>query len=260
SKILGPRYSELITKDNIDFCLETVRSMGIVDFNVDDMIQKSTSNHIHVTEDIKFDMTKEDRRAVSRLVKHPLKWDQQERRNSFGLRSNRAGRQRQKEQFKMYGKGVEMNSKKVNREFMAAHGIPENSFDGITRLEHKLQGRGTILKRLNLMDNQLTSILNVKASPMVDILTSVFDLSTDERQRKGFSMSDIEKLTVLEKFEFNWAEIEREVRQYAPKKVTRWMEGYRKIAQKYEMNRTGHHRTGTDILNEMIELIKQRWN
>ncbi|RAJ89175.1 hypothetical protein LX87_05706, partial [Larkinella arboricola] len=31
SKILGPRYSELITKDNIDFCLETVRSMGIVD-------------------------------------------------------------------------------------------------------------------------------------------------------------------------------------------------------------------------------------
>jgi hypothetical protein len=253
AKILGRRYPELINKNNIRECLYLLTSEYPIceEIDIENVLLEAKCNRLEVTQDLKLDLQKPDFQNINNLVVDTKKWKTLTGNNGF-VKKNGFGVMRSKgESIILYGKGTEMNLKK-NAAFVTENQL-DGIFDGMTRVEAKLNNRKAIRDRFGTDD--LIGILQSDRNPQVDILKEVFkDANINVKSGDGFikSQRDRERLSYAREFKSDFGAITKDLKQRLKRNWRREHEHIMRVAHNSDPNVSAYLKTIDNIKSLLL--------
>lgn len=147
SKILGERMHELITFDNIWDCLYFIQRMNIVQFDVDEVLEKGDVVLLHITQDkpISTEFAKHINAFTSWNMRNHQKYTLERYYGGFTLdKHGKRNDKRTHQRMTFYNKELELGSSSPSY------------FHGIYRVERELDSKEKIREALHLGKGQIT--------------------------------------------------------------------------------------------------------
>lgn len=233
SKILLDDCPKLITSDTIRHCLEQINRMGICHIDVDNIITQSYVVKCDVTVDIVVEMDIKSLAAhIKQNITNSQKWVVKKHSGGVVV-ENVCTTPRHKKRLTIYDKSKELQ-KADNRDFLSTITNKEqvlSYFANKVRFELNLNAMDSIRKLLNIADNDLMTVLNADANP---ILTVVDEAVNDApMQQPPKTLRNYERGLLLKECNYDLAEVEAKVRALSSQhtSITRQMEPYKALLQ-----------------------------
>lgn len=212
-KVLGRNYPVLISSETIRECFENIQHLSICQLDIDGILATAEVPKLDVTKDVETDFEE----CVVNLefaIVNNRRWQVEKYQGSHGrvVRKNVSSVEC-KRRLVIYNKEREM-MRDENSEFLKYVGRQMLShFKGITRFELNLTNKKQIRKLLCIEDNRLLSVLASSANPILSVVNEAFDFS--KTPAKSETIASWQKTCVLEKYNYDLAEIERNIRALA---------------------------------------------
>lgn len=232
-KVLKDDYPNLISRETIRQCLDNICTMNICDLDIDAILSDSKVCLCDVTQDITCNYPMADiKQHLKASIINYDKWLVKKCRNNGLVIFNSVTTQRRSKRFIIYDKAKEMRLAD-NKGFLACVNDPNtllHQFDAKVRLELNLRSMEQIRNYLHISDNQLQSVLNSTATPILEI----YDESIAETIPVSNAIyNKAEKLALLEQCNYDLQAVEMKIREHTPKNssIRRKMEPYRQLLQ-----------------------------
>lgn len=232
-KILQEEYQHLISTQNIQNCLENISNLGICTLDIESIMHRAEVCSCDVTKDIIFSVPMEKiKRHLKMCINNYDRWVMEKYLNNGLAIRNSAKNQKYKKRLIVYDKSKEL-ARNENMDFLNSLSNKDDVLDYFkekVRFEVNLTSKSQIRKRLGINDNNLLSVLQSDANPILDI----FDLAITEKPIYSSQLNiynKTEKLALLEQCNFDLQAVEMRLRAITPKNssIKRKMEPYRQL-------------------------------
>lgn len=209
-RVLGKDYPKLITSDTIRQCFKNINGLGIINLDVEvmmdaDVVKCDVTKDIH-TEDVP-KLTNYVRQHISSYHKYVCR---RLRNNNLVVEKNVITK-KTKKRMTIYDKGMEMQ-KNENRQFVEKYGLA-GVFDNVCRFEVNLNSKAQIRQSLGTSNTKLQTVLSSDANPITDFLDAMIGSST----LAPASMTDKKSyvtMLVLKDCDYDLEKVEAKMRQF----------------------------------------------
>lgn len=210
-KILLESYKELIHRDNLRQCLDSINKMGICTLDVDSIITHGIVAKCDVTKDVKVDNFPMIIRYCRQQLKNYRKWICRDYASGIVI-ENAVKTPRHKKRLILYDKYKELQKSENDCFFDAVLNREEllDSYRGIVRFELNINTMEQIRTLLSVADNSLNAVLTSEANPIL----TVIDEAIRERSsiRYCTNLRDYERVLFLKECCYDLMELEAKLR------------------------------------------------
>ena len=215
-KVLLDRYTELINRDNIRYCIERINALNICKIDADKLMQTSMVSKCDVTRDISSTQISEIISQTKQNLRNYDKWEVEKYSNGICLR-NKVVTDKYKKRVCIYDKGKEI-MQQTNSSFI--NSLEDSSalceyFKDKVRFEINIGTMAQIRKLLKIEDNSLNNVLASTANPILSVIDEALRKDTDTRQHTTFK--DYVNSLIFADCHNDLAEVEAKVRALSPK-------------------------------------------
>ncbi len=209
-KILGARYTELINQTNIRQCLDNINALGLCSLNTDAILKEGEVVKADVTIDAEYPDLPSLTTEILSCVKNNERYNAYKEGDNF-IVEKKVKTKNRKLRLTIYDKEKEMNlaenKRWLNSFGHAAADRMMNHFKGKVRFEMNLNTIKAIKDSLKSHDNSISSVLNSTNNPIMPFLDKVLLDNAEARTAK--SMSDMARMALMEKYNYDLKAIER---------------------------------------------------
>ena len=209
--ILLESYKELIHRDNLRQCLDSINKMGICTLDVDSIITHGIVAKCDVTKDVKVDNFPMIIRYCRQQLKNYRKWICRDYASGIVI-ENAVKTPRHKKRLILYDKYKELQKSENDCFFDAVLNREEllDSYRGIVRFELNINTMEQIRTLLSVADNSLNAVLTSEANPIL----TVIDEAIRERSsiRYCTNLRDYERVLFLKECCYDLMELEAKLR------------------------------------------------
>ena len=210
-KILLESYKELIHRDNLRQCLDSINKMGICTLDVDSIITHGIVAKCDVTKDVKVDNFPMIIRYCRQQLKNYRKWICRDYASGIVI-ENTVKTPRHKKRLILYDKYKELQKSENDCFFFFLLNREEllDSYRGIVRFELNINTMEQIRTLLSVADNSLNAVLTSEANPIL----TVIDEAIRERSsiRYCTNLRDYERVLFLKECCYDLMELEAKLR------------------------------------------------
>ncbi|MCS2997237.1 hypothetical protein [Bacteroides thetaiotaomicron] len=210
-KILLESYKELIHRDNLRQCLDSINKMGICTLDVDSIITHGIVAKCDVTKDVKVDNFPMIVRYCRQQLKNYRKWICKNYENGVII-ENIVKTLRYKKRLILYDKYIELH-RRENECFLAAisnRGVLLDSYKGVVRFELNINTMAQIRALLSVADNSLNAVFASEANPILSVIDEAVRESPSIRHCT--SLRDYERVLLLKECHNDLVEVEAKIR------------------------------------------------
>ena len=227
-KILSDRYPELINRDNIRYCIEQIKALGICEIDTERLLQTAKVAKCDVTKDVASTEIKEIISQTKQNLTNYDKWEVEKYPNGICLR-NKVTTDRYKKRIVIYDKGKELKQQTNSSFLQSLHQTQRllDYFQDKVRFELNIGTMVQVKRLLKIGDNSLIEVLNSTANPLLSVIDEALKKRTDSRQHTDFK--DYVNSLILADNHNDLAELEAKIRALTPKGtvIKRKMQPYR---------------------------------
>ena len=235
-KILKEDYSQLINRNNIVKCLETINDIGICRIDTKAILAHGEVCKCDVTKDISSTQMQEIITQMKQSLSNYDKWTCAKYQGNGLVISNTVKTDRYKKRLSIYDKQKELN-KACNREFLNTITNRKellDYFQGKIRFELNIDTKAQIRLLLGVTDNRLFSVLSSTANPIL----TVFDEAIRRNETTAYH-SDLKEYMMkllIKDCHNDLEEVEAKVRAMIPKTVSvkKKMQPFRNLYMKMQ--------------------------
>lgn len=233
SKILKEDFINLINKFTINQCFENINKLGICSIDIDKMLKDEHTivNKCDVTKDILFENLSCLSSVVKTSIRSNKRWIVEKYNNGIVVR-NTASTAKHKKRLVIYDKLKDIQQSN-NQKFISTLSNSEfiyQYYKNKIRFEANLNTMCTIRKYLDISNCNIHDVLHSKSNPILSFIDEAVICNT--HIHKSTSLKDIERLSLLEKYDFDLSRIEAVIRSTVSKNtsITRAMQPYIRLA------------------------------
>ncbi|MDE5791320.1 MAG: hypothetical protein K2H96_08845 [Muribaculaceae bacterium] len=234
-KILFDNYPNLICSETIEVCLRNINRLGICILNINAILQDAEVVKCDVTKDIECDL-KTLTSTIRQNITNYSKWNVKGYGNGIVI-ENVVATPKYKKRLVIYDKGKELR-KANNINFINSL---ENSRDVIGYYENKIRfelninTKYQIRQLLNVPSNNLTSVLNSKANPILSIIDEAVKYESPLIKKQ--SVRDYERELLLKDCDFDMVRVEAKLRSLSSKNtsIKRLMQPYKDLYKRINL-------------------------
>lgn len=237
-KILLNEYPCLINKDTIKTCIDNINKLGICNLNRDLIINNSRVIKCDVTKDIECNMNLIIPSVRQNIVNYS-KWTAKPYSNGLIL-ENVVSTPRYKKRLAIYDKRRELeqgNSKHFISNLSNGNELLDYFKDKV-RFELNLNTMYQIRQLLNIPDNNIQSVLNSTANPILSVIDEA--VKYKETKIRAVTLRDYEHELLMKECDYDLTKVEAKVRAYSKKStsISRAMKPYKDLFHqlKYDKN------------------------
>ena len=205
-KILSERYPELINRDNIRYCIEQIKALGICEIDTERLLQTAKVAKCDVTKDV-----------ASTEIKEIISQTKQNLTDRY------------KKRIVIYDKGKELKQQTNSSFLQSLHQTQRllDYFQNKVRFELNIGTMVQVKRLLKIGDNSLIEVLNSTANPILSIIDEAIRYNSNSRQATTYK--DYVYSLILADNHNDLAELEAKVRVLSPKGtiIKRKMKPYR---------------------------------
>lgn len=227
-KILSERYPELINRDNIRYCIEQIKALGICEIDTERLLQTAKVAKCDVTKDVASTEIKEIISQTKQNLTNYDKWEVEKYPNGICLR-NKVTTDRYKKRIVIYDKGKELKQQTNSSFLQSLHQTQRllDYFQNKVRFELNIGTMVQVKRLLKIGDNSLIEVLNSTANPILSIIDEAIRYNSNSRQATTYK--DYVYSLILADNHNDLAELEAKVRVLSPKGtiIKRKMKPYR---------------------------------
>lgn len=219
-KILMDDYPQLINRNNIVQCLETINGMGICRIDTEAILAHGEICKCDVTKDIPSTQMQEIILQMKQSLTNYDKWTCAKYQGNGLVIYNTVKTDRYKKRLSIYDKQKELN-KACNREFLNTISNKQQLLDYFRdkiRFELNIDTKAQIRLLLGVMDNRLHSVLSSNANPIL----TVFDEAIRQNENTAYH-SDLKEYMMallIRECHNDLEEVEAKIRAMTPKTVS----------------------------------------
>ena len=219
-KILMDDYPQLINRNNIVQCLETINGMGICRIDTEAILAHGEICKCDVTKDIPSTQMQEIILQMKQSLTNYDKWTCAKYQGNGLVIYNTVKTDRYKKRLNIYDKQKELN-KACNREFLNTISNKQQLLDYFRdkiRFELNIDTKAQIRLLLGVMDNRLHSVLSSNANPIL----TVFDEAIRQNENTAYH-SDLKEYMMallIRECHNDLEEVEAKIRAMTPKTVS----------------------------------------
>lgn len=212
SKVLLNDYPKLITRDTFRQCLENINQLNICTLDVDSIVNDCYFSKIHVTNDIKYDLTDKVLNSLNSCVNNyrRFKW---ERYRRDGIRYKKDVKSKTcKESLVIYDKEKEILT---NEDFLSVLSNPSKvigSFDGVVRFEMELDSPKKICRVLNIDTTHIDNVFSSQENPLLTQFNKIFGEREIENKHYVIDYETYAMNAIIEKHNGDIKKIEQEMK------------------------------------------------
>lgn len=239
-KILMDDYPQLINRNNIVQCLETINRMGTCRIDTEAVLAHGEICKCDVTKDILSSQMPEIISQLKQNLTNYDKWTCAKYQGNGLVIYNTVKTEKYKKRLSIYDKEKELR-KACNREFLNLVKDQQSMIDyfkGKIRFELNIDTKAQIRLLLGVMDNRLHSVLSSNANPIL----TVFDEAVRQNEVTAYH-SDLKEYMMallIRECHNDLEEVEAKVRAMSPKttSIRRKMQPFRDLYTKMQKNVT----------------------
>ncbi len=219
-KILKEDYPQLINRNNIVKCLETINGMGICRIDTEAILENGEVCKCDVTKDISSTQMQEIITQMKQSLSNYDKWTCAKYQGNGLVISNTVKTDRYKKRLSIYDKQKELN-KACNHEFLNTVINRQELLDYFQdkiRFELNIDTKAQIRLLLGVVDNRLLSVLSSNENPIL----KVFDEAIRQNEVTAYH-SDLKEYMMallIKDCHNDLEEVEAKVRAMIPKTVS----------------------------------------
>ena len=219
-KILMDDYPQLINRNNIVQCLETINGMGICRIDTEAILAHGEICKCDVTKDIPSTQMQEIIAQLKQSLTNYDKWTCAKYQGNGLVIYNTVKTDRYKKRLSIYDKQKELN-KACNREFLNTISNKQQLLDYFRdkiRFELNIDTKAQIRLLLGVMDNRLHSVLSSNANAIL----TVFDDAIRKNENTAYH-SDLKEYMMallIRECHNDLEEVEAKIRAMTPKTVS----------------------------------------
>lgn len=235
-KILLDDYPQLINRNNIIQCIETINGMGICRIDIEAILAHGEVCKCDVTKDVLSTQMQEIISQLKQNLTNYDKWTCAKYQGNGLVIYNTVKTDKYKKRLSIYDKGKELG-KACNREFFDSiqnQQAMRNYFKGKIRFELNIDTKALIRQLLVVTDNRLHSVLSSNANPIL----TVFDEAVRQNGITSYHSDLKEYMMALMIRECNndLEEVEAKVRALTPKttSIRKRMQPFRDLYAKMQ--------------------------
>jgi hypothetical protein len=215
-KILRDDYPQLINRDTIRSCFNSINRLGVCYLDVEAIMADGQVCKIDVTRDIKCEdcksLTNDLRASISNFNKYLPRVIS----GNFVIEKN-VKTKGCKKRLTVYDKDHEMRLAQ-NKPFLNMLEDPDSLleyFTGRTRFELNLNSKDQIRKSLNISDTRIATVLNSDENPILDFVLDVIDAPANQPQLSSYE--EYKNYLVLLDNDFDLAKVQAKIKALRPK-------------------------------------------
>lgn len=214
-KILGPRYSELINRNNIRQCLENINTLGLCDLDIDGVLANGRIVKADVTKDCMCGDIPSLTKEIKSCVKNNDRYIAIIKRGNMVIEKNVKTNNR-KIRLTIYDKEKEMTLQE-NRHWLKSTKNDEAQdlltfFKGKARFEMNLNSVKAIRDMLHIRENDILSVLWAEADPISSFLNEALVDNVEVRQVK--TLHDAERMALLREHDYDMKAVESVIKLF----------------------------------------------
>jgi len=219
-KILKEDYPQLINRNNIVQCLETINAIGICRIDTEAILAHGEICKCDVTKDISSTQMQEIIAQLKQSLTNYDKWTCAKYQGNGLVIYNTVKTDKYKKRLSIYDKRKELN-KACNREFLNTISNRQEMLDYFQdkiRFELNIDTKAQIRLLLGVMDNRLHSVLSSNANPIL----TVFDEAIRPNEFTAYH-SDLKEYMMallIRECHNDLEEVEAKIRAMTPKTVS----------------------------------------
>ena len=219
-KILKEDYPQLINRNNIVQCLETINAIGICRIDTEAILAHGEICKCDVTKDISSTQMQEIIAQLKQSLTNYDKWTCAKYQGNGLVIYNTVKTDKYKKRLSIYDKRKELN-KACNREFLNTISNRQEMLDYFQdkiRFELNIDTKAQIRLLLGVMDNRLHSVLSSNANPIL----TVFDEAIRPNEVTAYH-SDLKEYMMallIRECHNDLEEVEAKIRAMTPKTVS----------------------------------------
>ena len=228
-KILQEHYISLISIDTIRECFDNINKIGICKLDTESIINDSIVAKCDITKDIKTDINQIIPSIRQNIINYS-KWSVKPYYSGVVV-ENVVATARYKKRIVIYDKWKELqqgNSRHFIENLNNSKEILDYYKDKV-RFELNLNTMYQVRQFLNIPDNNLQSVLNAVANPILSIIDET--VKFEPQRQKGMTLRDYERVLLIESCDYDLAKVEAKIRAYSKKStsITRAMQPYKDL-------------------------------
>ena len=235
-KILLDNYPQLINRNNIGQCLETINGIGICRIDTEAVLAHGEVYKCDVTKDIPSTKMQEMISQLKQNLTNYDKWTCAKYQGNGLVIYNTVKTDKYKKRLSIYDKKKELN-KACNREFLNLIQDRQTIMDyfkGKIRFELNIDTKAQIRLLLGVMDNRLHSVLSSNCNPIL----TVYDEAVKQNEVTAYH-SDLKEYMIalmIKECHNDLEEVEAKVREMTPKSssIKRKMQPFRDVYSKMQ--------------------------
>lgn len=230
-KILGDRYPELISINNIGQCFRNIEKLGVCKFDMD-LIMKAEVVSCDVTKDIPCGDIHKIQTYIKSHISNYNKYLCRALKNGNLILEKNVTTKKMKKRMTVYDKGKEMNLAD-NLNFVQENAL-QGVFDGKCRFEVNLNSKEQIRQALGIGSNSLKDVLSSTENPIADFLEESVTQKTEDSQCSDWK--SYQRLLVLQDCDFDLEKVEAKIRSLYKRgtKISEVLKPYRETFNQLE--------------------------
>jgi len=219
-KILMDDYPQLINRNNIVQCLETINGMGICRIDTEAILAHGEICKCDVTKDIPSTQMQEIIAQLKQSLTNYDKWTCAKYQGNGLVIYNTVKTDRYKKRLSIYDKQKELN-KACNREFLNTISNKQQLLDYFRdkiRFELNIDTKAQIRLLLGVMDNRLHSVLSSNANPILTVIDEA--IRQNENTAYHSDLKEYMMALLIRECHNDLEEVEAKIRAMTPKTVS----------------------------------------
>lgn len=237
-KVLQDKYPQLLNRDTILYALENINKLNVCTLDTTAILSDAEVVKCDVTTDVTHDINSIIPTIRQNLTNY-TKWNVKRYTNGIVL-ENTVSTPRYKKRLVIYDKEKEMqmtdNVNFVNR-------LPDGQavtdyFRGKVRFELNINTKQQIRQLLNIPNNDLQSVLNATANPLLTVINEA--VRYEPQRPKAKTLRDYERELLLRSCDFDLVKVEAVIRSLFSKNtpIKRAMQPYWELAKRLQTDTT----------------------
>ena len=210
-KVLGKRYSELISKETILTCFEKINELGYCVVDPAKMMS-ATVVKCDVTKDIPVEDTKSLNKWIKGNISNYQKYTCRVLGNGNLIVEKNVTTHKRKKRMTIYNKEKEMALSK-EREFVETNNLT-NTFSGLCRFELNLTSQQQIREALGITGNTLLEVLNSNRNPIADFMDEVMIDGSSQSENSNKYWKQYVRSLVLRDCNYDIEQVDARLREY----------------------------------------------
>ena len=237
-KILQDKYPQLLNRDTIAEAINNINRLRVCTLNTEAILSDAKVVKCDVTTDVTHDINSIIPTIRQNLTNY-TKWNVKRYANGIVL-ENTVSTPRYKKRLVIYDKEKEMqmtdNVNFVNR--LSDSKAVRDYFRGKVRFELNINTKQQIRQLLNIPNNNLQSVLNSTANPLLAVIDEA--VRYEPQRPKAKTLRDYERELLLRSCDFDLVKVEAVIRSLFSKNtpIKRAMQPYRELVKRIQTDTT----------------------